>query len=330
MDQPMRIHSTVLHGLEAITIENRFLRLVVLPQAGAKIWQITYKPLDVDLLWNNGNIGPARNPLHANYDDAWSGGWDELFPNDETGKFEEDTLPDHGELWTGEWQSQSFQKEDSVVVHLSFSTPVSKFRVEKILTVWRDKPCFEIRYRLTNEGLRAFPFLFKLHPAFAVCRGDRIEFPPMTVQREPDFPGTLGEAPSKFPWPYAHLKESVVDLRQVPDPSARAVHFFYGTDLASGWCGMIKSARQLAAALRFDSRVFSSCWLFATYGGWRDLNVAVLEPATGYPVQFQSMIENGQARHLSPGESLETEVLFSVQEGLASISRVEKDGRIIA
>src|SRR5262249_644497 len=71
------------HGLRAVVLENRFLRLVILPEAGGKIWQITYKPRDADLLWNNPEIAPGRLPAHSLYDDVWSGGWDELFPNDE-------------------------------------------------------------------------------------------------------------------------------------------------------------------------------------------------------------------------------------------------------
>ena len=38
------------NGLKAIVVENRWLRIVVLPEAGAKIWQIVYKPLDVEIL----------------------------------------------------------------------------------------------------------------------------------------------------------------------------------------------------------------------------------------------------------------------------------------
>ena len=43
-------------GLRTVVLENRLLRLVVLPEAGAKIWQISYKPYDTDLLWNNPRI----------------------------------------------------------------------------------------------------------------------------------------------------------------------------------------------------------------------------------------------------------------------------------
>ena len=48
------------HGLQAVALENRFLRIVVLPEAGGKVWQITYKPLNSDLLWNNPQTAPAR------------------------------------------------------------------------------------------------------------------------------------------------------------------------------------------------------------------------------------------------------------------------------
>ncbi len=95
-------------GLRTVVLENRLLRVVILPAAGAKIWQITYKPHDADLLWNNPRIAPSRLPSNSHYDDVWSGGWDELFPNDEISVIEGEGYPDHGELWTGEWDAEPF------------------------------------------------------------------------------------------------------------------------------------------------------------------------------------------------------------------------------
>lgn len=319
-----------LHGLRSIEIENEKLRLIILPEAGAKVWQIRYKPLAVDVLWNNPSLPVSQQPLYASYDDTWSGGWDELFPNDEAAELLGYSLPDHGELWTGEWQAEHVDAPGWSGLRLRYNTPVSHFLVEKTLILRPSNSVLEARYKLTNHGKDEFPFLFKLHPAFAVSANHRIDFPPMTVRREPDFAGTLGSAPLVFPWPEAHVVENVRDLRQVPDEHSGAVHFFYGTELAGGWCGVTNRATGLAAALRFDPEVFSSCWLFATHGGWRDLNVAVLEPATGYPFNMRAMIDGGKARRLAPGETLETSVLFSVQEGLASIGGVDEDGTIRA
>ena len=319
-----------VHGLQAIEMENEFLRLIVLPQAGAKVWQIRYKPLSADLLWNNPRIAPAPQALYASYDDTWSGGWDELFPNDAEGELLGYKLPDHGELWTGEWQAEQVETGGVPALRLRYRTPVSHFLVEKTLVLRPNKPVLDVKYRLTNEGKEEFPFLFKLHPAFSVSANHRLDFPAMTVRREPEFAGTLAEAPLVFPWPDAQLGDRALDLRQVPDEHSGAVHFFYGTELAAGWCGVTNRTNGLGAGLRFDPEVFSSCWLFATHGGWRDLNVAVLEPATGYPYDMRAMIDGGLARWLTPLQTFETSVLFSVQEGLRSIAGVEADGTIRA
>ena len=322
---------STLHGLRAIVIENDLLRVVVLPELGSKIWQIRYKPLEADLLWNNPSVLPAKQPLYASYDDTWSGGWDELFPNDGPGNLQGLDLPDHGELWTGVWDAEPLHLRDATGVHLHYTTPLTHFLVEKTLILRPQSAIMEVAYRLTNHGTGTWPFLFKLHPAFAVSRYHRIDFPAMTVVREIEYEGTLAGAPRVFPWPDVSLDKgkTVLDLRQVPDPSSRALHFFYGTELSAGWCGVTNQERRLAAALRFDPKIFSSCWLFATHGGWRDLNVAVLEPATGFPLRIQSMIDEGRALSLAPGEKLETTVQFSVQEGLNSIGGVTESGRIL-
>jgi galactose mutarotase-like enzyme len=318
-----------LNSLRTVVLENEFLRIVVLPEAGARIWQITYKPLSADILWNNPGLLPSAQPLHTAYDDNWCGGWDDLFPNDEAGQLAGLQVPDHGELWTGSWGATSREKEDLVRLDLNFHTPITHFLAQRSLILRRDSCVLELEYRLTNESSICLPFLWKLHPAFAVSAQHRVDFPPMKVNRELDFPGTLETAPPLFDWPIAETAVGELDLRKVPDVSSRTLHFFYGTGYTDGWCGVTNQSSKLAAALRFDPEVFSSCWLFATYGGWNDLNVAVLEPATGYPFRIRSMIDNGRARVLAPGESLATTVLFSVQQGLDSIGGIMKDGRIL-
>jgi galactose mutarotase-like enzyme len=317
-----------VNGLASIVLENDVLSVVVLPEAGSKVWQIRYKPLGADLLWNNPGLLPSRQSLDASYDDTWSGGWDELFPNDEAGELLGYNLPDHGELWTGAWHAER-SEGDQPALHLRLETPITRFLVEKTLVLRPAQAVLEVRYKLTNHTSKAFPFLFKLHPAFAVSGDHRIDFPRMTVQRESEFEGTLAGAPLTFAWPNAQVADKVVDLRQVPHEQSGALHFFYGTEMDAGWCGITNRANHLAAALRFDPEVFSSCWLFATHGGWRGLNVAVLEPATGFPYKMQSMLDRGEARWLAPGESFETTVLFTVQEGLKSIGSVDQDGRIL-
>ena len=316
-------------GLRVVTLENRFLRLMILPEAGAKIWQITYKPKDSELLWNNPRIAPQRHSFNACYDDVWSGGWDELFPNDEAATIGGETFPDHGELWTGNWDFETFSSGDEAGVRLRFNTPISSIHVEKKIVLRRGASQIVFHHRFTNCGTLPFPFLWKLHPAFQVTPQHRLDFPPMQVELEPAFPGTLEGMPAKFDWPQLQAGTRKVDLRRVPPAGERQLYFFYGTEMKDGWCAITNTATRVSCGLSFDPQVFRSCWLFASYGGWRNYNVAVLEPCTGYPLNFEAMQAAGRHLTLAPGENLETKVLFTVQEGIQAVGNVDSEGNII-
>ena len=316
------------HGLRAVVLENRFLRLMILPEAGAKIWQITYKPLRANLLWNNCSIPPARLPADSVYDDVWSGGWDELFPNDEVAIIEGEIYPDHGELWTGEWTEETFSDAESVGVRLRYTTPLSSIEVEKTLRLRADCSRIEFHHRFLNRSRKCLPFLWKLHPAMAVSPQHRIDFPKMKVVLEPAFPGTLEGAAETNEWPVIRTSRGKVDLRCVTSEQARQLYFFYGTQMQGNWCAITNTAMELACGIQFDSGVFPCCWLFATYGGWRDYNVAVLEPCTGYPLNFEAMKTAGRHCTLEPGQSLETNVRFLVQEGLRSVGAMDVSGKM--
>lgn len=315
-------------GLNAVVLENRVLRAVILPQAGGKIWQITYKPLDAELLWNNPRIAPARLPMNSRYDDVWSGGWDELFPNDEACVIAGESYPDHGEFWTGEWTAETFSSGNEAGIRVRFVTPISAMEVEKTIRLRADQCGLDFHHRFTNRGNAEFPFLWKLHPAMAVSPQHRIDFPQMKVELEPAFPGTLAGASHPAHWPILKTPHGDVDLRRIPAADLRQLYFVYGSEMEGNWCALTNTATGLACALQFDSKIFPSCWLFATYGGWRNYNVAVLEPCTGYPLNFEAMQKAGRHRTLGAGDTLETDVRFLLQEGVRSVGSVDASGKM--
>ena len=315
-------------GLRSVILENQVLRVVIFPEAGAKIWQITYKPFDADLLWNNPRIPPARLPSNSRYDDVWSGGWDELFPNDEVSVIEGESYPDHGELWTGEWDAEPWSRADEVGVRLRYTTPISSIEVEKTIRLRCDQPRIEFQHRFTNRGRAAFPFLWKLHPAMAVTPQHRIDFPAMQVALGTRFSGNTRRRPGTWPVAIGQVPAGDIDLRRVTPEDARQLYFFYGTQMKGNWCALTNTETGLACGLHFDPKVFPCSWLFATYGGWRNYNVAVLEPCTGYPLNFEAMKAAGRHRTLAPGESLQTDVRFLVQEGLRSVGAIDASGKM--
>jgi len=53
-------------------------------------------------------------------------------------------------------------------------------------------------------------------------------------------------------------------------------------------------AERTGLRLSWDRADVPSCWLFASYGGgWRGLDVLVLEPCTGYPLSVAEGVSAG-------------------------------------
>ncbi len=307
-----------------ITVDNGVLRFALFPDLGGRIFSLIHRPTGKEILWRNPSLAPAQLPTGA-FDDCWTGGWDELFPNDETATLDDTAYPDHGELWSATWDCEV---QGGNTVYLCTETAASRCRVEKWITVDEGEERIRFRHRLQNLCARKLPYLWKLHPALAISPGDSILIPAARIRLEPECLGTLGGGPLEFNGPLLALPDRTVDLRVVAPASSREMHFYYGLDLREGWCASYDQARRLAAGLAFPKELFTSCWLFASYGGWRDHYVAVLEPSTAWPFRLEQAAASGQCAELAPHGCQEAEVVFSTKTGLDTVSRIDADGGI--
>jgi hypothetical protein len=50
-------------GLRALVLENEQLRAVILPELGAKVWSLVYKPIDREMLWHHPRVHPLQHRL---------------------------------------------------------------------------------------------------------------------------------------------------------------------------------------------------------------------------------------------------------------------------
>jgi hypothetical protein len=66
-----------LCGIPAVLLEGRYLRVTVLPELGGKIYSIVSKADDTELLWHNPRLDPRLPPFGANFDNYFTGGWDQ-------------------------------------------------------------------------------------------------------------------------------------------------------------------------------------------------------------------------------------------------------------
>jgi len=291
-----------LAGQPAVVLENRWLRAVVLPGLGSKIVSLVDKRADAELLWRNPRVPLRPVPFGAVYDDHFVGGWDELFPNDEPEVLAGERVPDHGELWTLPWDARTGSGDGEVSLDLAIATPVSGCRVNKRLVLGAG-PELRLEHAVTNEGRRPLPFLWKSHVAVALHPDTVVDLAARDVLVHEFGEPRVRPPGGVFRWPGPTVDGVSHDFRRRPDTSRRGVsEFLLATGLDRGACGVEHPAAGTGLRLAWDLADLPSCWLFASHGGgWRGLDVLVLEPCTGYPLSVAAGVAAGTHQVLPAG-----------------------------
>lgn len=300
-------------GLAKLVLDNGVVRVVVLPELGGKIWELTDLRTGRDALWHNPGIAPRSVPFGSAYDDNFLGGWDELFPNDEPEVIGGDTYPDHGELWASPWAWSLDPTTDGTAgATLTCKTPISNCSFEKRIVLEPGEAAITVDLNLVNNSRRALPFLWKQHVAVPADSPATIGLPPSTVYVE-DF-GTPRARPRErsYLWPEMVAADGAAqDMSRTLPPQSQVAEFQYATGLSEGWCSLTK-ADGTGIRLNFDPVVFPACWTFASYGGWRGHEVVILEPCTGHPLSVADGLAAGTHRVLAPGEVVRTSVVATL------------------
>lgn len=302
-------------GFDAIVLENRLVRAVVLPALGGRVWELTDRMRDRQWIWHREDLPLTAAVSGAIYDDVWAGGWEELFPNDAPCEFEGRALPDHGIWWTINWRVSTAIKGDVAILRLTATTSGPHTGCVKEFRLGSDSNTLRVSYRIKNHEQNAFHFLFKQHFPIALSPLCRLALPGGRVTAVDTSFGTLLTSSEAFAWPRTVGASGIeVDLTRVLDRSSAAREFVYVSDLPDAWCGVEDLERGASLRLRYDRKQLPYVWLFLTYGGWRGCHTAVLEPCTNMPKDLDTALRRGQSARLLPGEVFETHASVTLCE----------------
>lgn len=288
---------------QELILQNTHIHLIIRPDLGGRIDQLQDRKTQHNWLWHPPDYDASQSrslSVGASFDDNWSGGWDEVFPNDAAGEFQGWNLVDHGELWSQAWKVIA---ANSLQVKLAYQCQTVPVAVEKTITLSQAQPDVQITYRFENQSDKTIPFLFKQHCAIAVDEGDEILLP--DCQIEPaflEFSKIIGK-PGKTRFPKAYAADGTeIDVRFTPAQASRLQEFYYSSDLAVGECGIFNRRSQTTLKMQFDTADFPYVWLFQSYGGWRDFYMLVMEPCTTLPYDLEVACQNGTVAKLAPHE----------------------------
>jgi hypothetical protein len=318
-------------GFKTVILENELIRITVLPDLGAKIHELIYKPSDHDFMYHHPRVECRTPVFDVNIDNWWTGGMDEAIPTGHPCSYEGDNYPFLGEAWSLAWYYQIQEISDTeVCLYMRRPLIISPLVVERWITLRQGEMQLHLRHKITNTGYQPFEFLWGLHPGFAITPDCRIDLPGNEVQIEESSPDNrLGKQGTKYTWPHASDKKgNQTDMRLVQPPEAGTMDFHYVTGLKDGWLALTDTKKKEGIALVFPKEVFKSIWLWLVYGGWRGIYVAAVEAWTGYPAKLSDAVDHGEYSSLMSGETLECETKLMIYTGFKEIKSIDLDGTI--
>lgn len=310
-----------------ISLENRWMKVTVMPDQGADIYELRYKPLDLDVLWRApqellppGRIIPPVYREQGNFLDYLHGGWQEVLPNGHLNcVYKGAALGQHGEVSVLPWNVTILEDSpERVSVRFSVRTRRTPFYLERIMTLHKDEAVLTFDETVTNEGKEEMHFMWGHHPTFGApfvregCRlilpdGSKVHIPAFnTGQFRRYLPGTSSE------WPIVPGSDgNPVRADFIPSMRACTDDSFY-MEVPEGKFEFHNPELGFSLKMVWDEKVFPYVWCWQVYGGayeypyyGRTYNVAV-EPFTSPIATLQECAVQGTAPILSPEQSLTT------------------------
>jgi galactose mutarotase-like enzyme len=298
-----------IHGLRAIQLENEWLDISILPDVGAKLYDLRSKPSHRQVLWQNPRILPQTFAIEANFDNYWCGGWDEGFPTCDACEYKGESYPNLGELRSVRWSVLAADRDsDDLVARLGAFGPISPVRAEKTVTLSGKSAVVKVQYEITNLGPAPLDFIWGTHPALAPTAHAILKIPARSGIVGLSSVPSLGAPGQRYSWPQVETPAGVTDISRVRSADANIFCGHYATDLEAGWYAVEDSETGDGFLLTFPLETCPYLWLWLVYGGWRGYHHIIVEPWTSYPVHLADAVRGGTGRKLEPGGKFSAEV----------------------
>ncbi len=341
--------SWTYRGLKTVVIENETLRAVVLADKGADVLSLVHKPSDTDFLWRSPwGVRDPRTYVPATGDptgvwiDSYHGGWQTVLPaGGGGGAYRNADLGMHGEANLLPWDAQVLSEgPQRAAVQFTVRLPRTPLVVTKTIAVEQGKPTMTFRESVTNVGGEPVDLSYGQHITFGapfLSEACLIDLPGGTVtQGQPYSPNHRLMAGASQEWPKGVLLDgSEINLREIPPPGTGCEDMAYITDLPAGWYAVTNTALGVGAAVRYPADLYPNLWYWQVFSGgagypwWGQTYNIGLEPFTSASnAGLGAAVEDGSARVIGPGETIDSELHFSAYRSFLGVADVAADGTV--
>lgn len=267
----------------AVKIENEYLSIIILPKIGSKIASIFSKQKDFEFLFQNKGDSYKKAEFGADFAAYDCSGFDDCFPSIDQSKLlinnELYTYPDHGEIWTAEFDYQIEARK----ISLDYQSPYFKYDYHKTIELQKNK--LSLNYKIKNNLKTALPAVWTLHCLLNYDKNVKLNFPPdlkkvINVQ-ESDYLGQKG-AEHSFPITEDSFGEKY-RLNRVNNREKRLTEKYYSSgEINVGRVSACYPDQAAEFIIKYDSKKLPYLGFWLTEGGFKgDYNFA-FEPADGF------------------------------------------------
>jgi len=290
---------------DTTTIENEFVRVVVLPAFGARVVSLIDKASGRDWMAQGGiseNTGED-----AVYSSGEAVGWDECFPTvsrwNASATVWGRTLRDHGDVWGRPWKVEA---ATTTLLHTIFTG--TNFRFARQLSL--DGRTLTVSYSVENTGDAPLPFLWALHGLLTTQPGEEISLPGC----------------DKLGVTFLSLDGQRIDAAELLWPGGGTVLPFPISQvqpIESRFMAKLFAPHQKQASvggmdgwldLAWDGIDHLGIWL--AYGAWPSpgpIHHVALEPTTDALDHLGQVIDRGSTKPIEPGETRRWRVTMTLR-----------------
>lgn len=333
--------------LRVAYLENDLIRVGILVDKGADVFELTYKPRDLDFMWHSPI--PLRKPFAATsalpegaFHDYFYGGWQEVLPS--AGWAEEPYLGTyqglHGEVSLLPFEARVVEDSpERAELELTVRTYRSPLRLVRRMSLRGDQPTLFVEERLENESAGEYAIMWGHHPAFGPPFLDetcRVDVDAGAVDVLAFHRNGLWEPGEDYGFPLVPNRRTgePEDVTRIRGAATKSVDVIRFKELRHGSYGLTSERHGVGVGMAWDVELFPNLWMWQVYGGhddypWygRTYNCA-LEPFTSWPpAGVPNAISNGTARILRAGEVIETELVATAYEAEGPV-RIHRDGHV--
>ncbi|MCC7357926.1 MAG: DUF4432 family protein [Anaerolineales bacterium] len=341
---------TLPPGNRAVVLENDLLAATILPEQGADIYALVYKPRGVDVLWKSGRLQAGRRavppgePSLSAWLNTYSGGWQVLFPNGGAANAHQGlTHSFHGEAAVSAWDyTVPSAGPRAAEVRLSVTLAHSPFRLERTLRLEAGRPVLQLHEQVSNTSAAVQAYICGQHPAFGaplIGPACRIDTGASFLLADPAASGPASPltAGSRYPWPVPAAAGRAAAVNTLPDQATPRRLMAYFTDFeATAWYALTNTALGFGVGLAWPRVVYPYAWFWQELRATPDFPwngqayVMAIEPATCFPAHGLAAVarQTGTVRSLAPGAAISVDLCAAFYDGSRGVARLAPDGTV--